>query len=227
MNGKPLLKKMIHLRKKKSCKIQELQIIQKVPKAVYGYMIKHKIEKPDKCLQKWNRILNIDITMTQWLNYFQHIYKTTCSTKYQFFQFRLLHGTLVTKENLFKWGIKDNDLCTFCEEEIEDIKHIFLDCEIIKIFWNKLKSWLKKKLSLVIDFKAEDLLFGSLHEDLLLIDMIFLVAKQYIYSCKHEETYPKMHVFEKKIYNIKNIERDIAIKNNKLQNFLTKWGMVK
>jgi len=204
--------------------INHLKMVKKVPKFIYNEMIQYKIEHPQKCLSKWNKMLNINITLNEWYKYFQYIYKMTDCVKYQYFQFRLLHNTLITNEKLFKWKMVETDLCIFCEEEIEDLKHIFLDCEVIKMFWQKLNIWMKRKLQLSVNFNTTEILFGSLSEPLLIVDIIYLIAREYIYNCKQGEHFPNIHTLEKKIYQIQNIERDIAIKKGNFNQFIIKWG---
>ncbi len=43
-----------------------------------------------------------------------------------------MHRTLVTRERLYGWKMSENDLCTFCDEEIETIEHLFSECEVTK-----------------------------------------------------------------------------------------------
>jgi hypothetical protein len=209
--------------KPKQNKILKLQTINKVPKAVYIEMMEVKEHKPVKSLEKWNKLLSTNIPMSKWLNYFQYIYQVTDSIKHQHFQYRLMHGILTSRENLFKWGIVKSDLCTLCEEQIEDVKHIFIECEVVKIFWQRLLYWIESKLQLIVTFNSLDVLFGSLHDDLLILDVIYLVAKQYIYACKFDSICPKIQIFEKNLYAMKNMERCIAVKNNRLQKYIKKW----
>ncbi len=49
-----------------------------------------------------------------------------------------MHRTLVTRERLYKLKMSESDLCTFCDEEIETIEHLFLECEVTKAFLIKL-----------------------------------------------------------------------------------------
>ena len=58
-----------------------------------------------------------------------------CS-KYLAMQFKILHFILVTKEKLLQCGLAQDDICTFCEEEIETLPHIFGECEVTKLLWS-------------------------------------------------------------------------------------------
>ena len=44
----------------------------------------------------------------------------------------ILHGVIYTKEQLFKYGFVGNNLCSFCQQEIETYEHVFLNCKKVK-----------------------------------------------------------------------------------------------
>ena len=54
------------------------------------------------------------------------IYKVTNVTKYRSFQYRLLQRGLVTNIQLYKWDIVEDNLCTFCHQEVEDTSTFIL-----------------------------------------------------------------------------------------------------
>ncbi len=78
--------------------------------------------------------------MAQWQMLFQNIYITTSSAKLRYFQYQILHRTLVTNRKVELWDIKDSDKCSFCELETETISHLLYDCLHIKIFWFRVKK---------------------------------------------------------------------------------------
>ncbi len=101
-------------------------------------------------------------------------------------QFQILHCTLVTNRKLKLWKIKESEMCSFCELEVESISHLLFDYLHIKIFWFRLKGWLTMKTNNRIDFNISkiDLILGKSDSDNRLINLAYLVAKQYIYSCR-------------------------------------------
>jgi len=44
---------------------------------------------------------------------------------------------------LKKIGLRDDDKCTFCHKEIENVIHLFWRCKKTKEFWDSLFKWLK------------------------------------------------------------------------------------
>ena len=43
--------------------------------------------------------------------------------------FRLKHRNLPTKDNLKRWGVIQEDLCSLCGHEKESLEHLFITCE--------------------------------------------------------------------------------------------------
>ena len=59
-----------------------------------------------------------------------------------------MHFTLLTRENRHKWGIVESDsaMSVFCHEDIETLRHIMKECEVIKIFWTNIYNWQYSKI---------------------------------------------------------------------------------
>ena len=55
--------------------------------------------------------------------------RTTILNKHREFQYKLIHGVIYTKEQLFKYVFVGNNLCSFCQQEIETYVHVFLHCK--------------------------------------------------------------------------------------------------
>lgn len=58
------------------------------------------------------------------------------------FQFKLLHTRLATKSFfLTKINLKDNEQCTFCQNDTETLIHLFWTCSVSTLFWQDFKQW--------------------------------------------------------------------------------------
>ena len=64
--------------------------------------------------------------------------RTTILNKHREFQYKLIHGVIYTKEQLFKYGFVGNNLCSFCQQEIETYAHVFLHCKKVEDIWKNL-----------------------------------------------------------------------------------------
>ena len=60
------------------------------------------------------------------------------------FQYKLLNRILFTNSKLFKIGLADSPLCTFCEKDNETPEHLFLYCHYANSFWTDISTWLKR-----------------------------------------------------------------------------------
>ena len=60
----------------------------------------------------------------------------TLKTKLKEFQFKLIHRTIVTKKELFRFGIKANDECVYCGDR-DSIEHSFIECMFTRLFTQK------------------------------------------------------------------------------------------
>ena len=55
----------------------------------------------------------------------------TKDTKLQNFQLKLLHRILPVNSFLYKWGLQERELCTFCTETKENMLHLFWNCTFL------------------------------------------------------------------------------------------------
>ena len=97
-------------------------------------------------------------------------------------QFKILHFILVTKEKLLQWGLAQDDikLCTFCEEEIETLPHIFVECEVIKLFWSTMYQWIYQKTHIHFILSTKEILLGTENKNSVIINVLIILAKYYI-----------------------------------------------
>ena len=116
------------------------------------------------------------------------------------------------------WGIKQENLCAFCNEEEETILHILWECTLVCRIWTQLFSWIHDNTEINIAFTPKDILFGV--ENLTL----FVIAKQYLYSCRCQEVIPNFNHLMERIKEVISIEKYIAVKKNKLDIHNRKWA---
>ena len=70
-------------------------------------------------------------------------FSVTKDTKLQDFQYKLIHRILSTNSFLYKYGLKETELCTFCTETKESLVHIFWECNYVRNFWLAIGNFLK------------------------------------------------------------------------------------
>ena len=95
-----------------------------------------------------------------WNKSFENIYHTTADNKSREFTFKLLHRILVTNQELKRFKIKNEDLCSQCRRA-DSLEHIFLDCPISITFYEEIISWFNQKNKTKITLTNEELLFQN------------------------------------------------------------------
>ena len=161
--------------------------------------------------KRWSEILSVN--KESWSKIFK-LLKTTCKeTKLKEFQFKLIHRIVVTKKELFRFGIKpDHDECLYCGDK-DSIEHTFIECPFTKIFVQKVVQWFNETNSCQISPTVEKVLFGIIsnsHETKIKrkFNYTTLSMCKYIYSNKINSETISIHEFINKLpfnYNLENI----------------------
>ena len=115
-------------------------------------------------------------------------YKNICKeTKLKEFQYKLIHRTIVTKKELFRFGIKTDDECLYCGDK-DSIEHSFIECVVTKMFIQNVLDWFTQVIMCQISPTTEETLFGITASTLDTIIRKFnyttLFMRHYIYSSK-------------------------------------------
>jgi len=77
---------------------------------------------------KWKKEVHTEIVIEDWsFIYCIHVpFSVTKDIKLQDFQYKLIHRILIANFFLYKCGLKETELCTFCTETKESLVHMFL-----------------------------------------------------------------------------------------------------
>ena len=135
--------------------------------------------------EKWKKPLNAE--MNEWQTFFKSARKICKENKLREFQFKFLHRVVVTKKELFGFGIKQDSL--FCGEK-DSIDHTFINCQFSKSFRESVFRWFNSKNNSNLLPSLKESLFG-LTENLpnnsrlsAKLNYTLLFMRFYIYSCK-------------------------------------------
>ena len=122
----------------------------------------------------------IDCEIDDWPICFD-IVKRACRDPYiRNFQYKLLHQIIPTNIFLHKIHLKDTKLCSFCKHQDETMGHLFFDCPIISDF---LECFFLTIYYTNIRPTKKHIMLGFPEESLLL-DLLVIIAKNYIFKCK-------------------------------------------
>ena len=147
--------------------------------------------------KRWSETLSLN--GEHWAKIFKTTQKLCKETKLKEFQFKFIHRIVVTKRELFKYGIKTDDECCFCGER-DSIDHTFIHCSFTKSFIQKVICWFNTTYNSHISPTMEELLFGitsNLNEKSITnkFNYITLFMRYYIHSCKLNNKPIDLHDF--------------------------------
>ena len=188
---------------------------------------------PSIALSKWQLSLNIQIEQGTFLELFQNMYLLTKDTKLLIFQYKLLHRHTITNRNLNLWDqnldpeLRRSDKCSFCNIEPEHFEHLFYNCTIVKQFWTSIFLWISQHANLYINFTIAEIILGWAPKELAIFNLVFLIAKKYIYDCKCINSKPNIYLFKYKLKSYYEAEKLIALENNRTEEFDLKWDSIK
>lgn len=151
---------------------------------------------------------------------YQNYYANVTDTQSKVFQYKFLNNFLVNNYWLKKWGIQDENICTFCKSEVETQIHLFWDCVKVKEFWATVSTWLsQKQLNPEI---TKVMVFLGL-ETFETKDIILLLAKQYIHNTMYKNNILNIRAFTNYLNYYRNLEYNVAVKQGKVEVYLEKW----
>ena len=190
-------------------------------------MLSKVIERPTSEAKIKQHLDSMDEDM-DWV--YEVPFLTTIENQLRAFQIKINHNILYTNYQLFKWGIVENENCTFCNQQTETLVHIFCKCAKIQNLW----------LNIVIQFgnifdrkpSETEILLGMKYIDtvtpkLRMANHILLLAKHFIYSCRGKNNQPVFQNFVNCLKEKERLEYYIAKRNNKLQIHEEKWDLTR
>ena len=173
---------------------------------------------------KWNQTIGTQWDVWEFAKHHQEIKGLTNYTKMRDFQYRLLQKALITNIQLEKWNILQSNLCTFCNLEPETIMHLLVECNQVKILWNHFAEHFQKEYNTHISITPTSVITNTFTKPKKhIVNTMGLFLKQYIYRQRCLKKTVSFIQFEHYALKIKNTERYIAIKNNKIDKHERKW----
>ena len=108
--------------------------------------------------------------------------------------------------------------------------HLFYECQITKVFWNKVKMSWEGLENVLLNLTEKDIILGILggtsqtdHEDLL--NILILLGKKHIWKCRKNGESPSILQYKYLIKKQYCTEKYIAVKRNEFTAFHKKWGI--
>ena len=121
--------------------------------------------------------------------------------------------------------MRENDKCTFCEEETESVIHLFVYCPKVAQLWVQMEENMNKFSLDQINFSVDSVLWNRLVLQPIghIKNFMCLVIKQYIYRQWCNRKPLNHHECLSYINPIERYEKYYAIKRNVLAKHNKKW----
>ena len=162
----------------------------------YYHLFQEKAEVTPTAIKTWARQYP-DIEC-KWQKLFQNIPRLSTNNKLRQFSFKMLHRILVTKKELKRFKIADNEGCFFCNSA-DSLEHAFLECPAGQKLFQEALTWFNNKHKVNFTPSKQQYLFKdydpppSTNSKLMRKFQILTVQTQkYYYSCKMLEKPPNI-----------------------------------
>ena len=202
--------------------LENIKSKKKVTKILYKKCVENKtIEVKHK--EKWENLFNKQLN---WKEIYKMPYIATIDTSIQAFQFKLINRIIPTNKYLFNCKLTNSSLCDVCSSDVETIVHLFWECPVVQDLWSNLKTFLQSK-GITIELNLPTVILGvNTKTNYSSNNFLILLMKYFIYCCKYKKVVPNFNAFKTYLNARINIEREIAIRKNKLNIHLMKWAFL-
>ena len=200
-----------------------IQSVSKGARTFYDVLMQSNT-KPN-CCAKWENKLNGSLN---WKTIFKKV-KIIPNIKIKWFQTRILHRILGTNIILEKMLVKNNNLCSLCQKEKENIQHLFWKCEFAQTFWRDLQTNVNNYCNHLVNVKLNEnivlLNYDEYFHSDAIFDLILTLAKYFIYKNKINNTIPNYVGFKQYLKMHYEIEKHAALVMMNYMQFKAKWTM--
>ena len=121
--------------------------------------------------------------------------------------------------------LKISPRCDRCSSPYETLSHLLYECSAVQTFWQKVIAWWNEKRSEKVILIDTDIFYGYKPESssFYALNHFLIIAKYHIFLSWLNMVSPSLDIFllllnEKILY-----ERTIAVKNNTMMKFRSKW----
>ena len=121
----------------------------------------------------------------------------TTETKLSIFQYKMIHDIFPTNSLLFKMKITDTTKCPLCQDQIHDIRHLFVKCPFVNMFCHHFHKWYTFNDDLKRSLTPTEILYDviSTKELNIALNHIVIMAKFHIYKSNINEIPPNFQAF--------------------------------
>ena len=171
----------------------------KKSKDYYSLLVSKKAQPPN-IIHKLKSDFNF--TTQQFREIFSLPHLVALESYVKAFQYKVINSILYTNSKLCKIGFRINDACTFCNDEPENLYHLFCECPHSKTFWTDFESYWYHISDQPIHLSAQNVLFGVLSKQCPLSNLLnyfIIIGKLFLWDCRRSQTLPKIQGLKSKL----------------------------
>ena len=144
--------------------------------------------------------------------YYSLPFAVTTETRLSIFQYTIIHDILPTNSLSFKMKIPGTKKCPLCQDQIHDIRHLFVKCPFVNTSWHHFHKWFTFDNDLKRSVTPTEILYGVINRKKLNIALnhIVIINKFNIYYSNVNEIPPNFQAFLSLLKEKINIEKCIA-----------------
>ena len=173
----------------------------------------------------WNKDLTLNIDYSTWKSVFKQIFYNIQDNSLIWFQYRLTHRILGTKDLLCKMSLEDSNICGICHSETESLMHLFVHCSHVVNLWTSFESWIYSSTCKRLIFSQDDIILGYLHKDnnYYPANTIIAVTKSHIFSGVVHGAIPNINALKHKLQKQFEDQHRLNMEMNRADKFNCQW----
>lgn len=141
----------------------------------------------------------------------------------KWFHYRILHDILGTNDLLFKMGIKDSPLCSFCNKHNETIYHLFCECEKVKQFWADTQNWINSTLKSNTIMVNDKIILGFQPVFSYVLNEYIILTRFHIYQQKMRNQQPSIELLKVQFKTLFETEEIMSVRDSAPGAFRKRW----
>ena len=193
-------------------------------KIIYNTLLNHQ-HFPPPTAEK--RLIEYGFNFQERQKIYSLPFRVTNEVKLSVFQYKIVHNILYTNKLLHKMKKKQQPDCPYCHGIDQTPLHLFVECLIAKLFWNKFTKWYNDTCGGTIALEQNEIIYGVLRytSSCLTLNHLIIIGKYFLYiNGVHDEKRPQFTDFVTLVNEKIELEKYIAITTNKLLSFTKKWS---
>ena len=193
-------------------------------KIIYNTLLNHQ-HFPPPTAEK--RLIEYGFNFQERQKIYSLPFRVTNEVKLSVFQYKIVHNILYTNKLLHKMKKKQQPDCPYCHGIDQTPLHLFVECLIAKLFWNKFTKWYNDTCGGTIALEQNEIIYGVLRytSSCSTLNHLIIIGKYFLYiNGVHDEKRPQFTDFVTLVNEKIELEKYIAITTNKLLSFTKKWS---